>query len=340
MNAEFHYYALYALCLRAGFDDAEARTIAHSSQYVDNALVSYEVVDGGAPYRTLVTQNYLFWDEETLRDAYLPFHFLPGDVDRLGRERADGRASRYATSPDSPISKELLVGALQSRDPFRIGIALHAYADGWAHQHFSGRLEESNALDPSSPLPPAGHLQALRLPDEPLGRWRDPRLLPALSAIDNGERFLAAARKIFRYLRTSLKRPFDDEELVLGELLEAWRAPVAGRVSAGREARARIDEMVIRFDLAPYSARDWPRAAGLEPQGDEGDSSPGYDKLAWAKAEIAHRATGGSGRPVRRASSGGRFEGSELHRWDLAARAHRDAAWAALRSAGFGKELA
>jgi len=219
MNAEFHYYSVYFLCLRAGMSEKRCADIAFSSQYVDNAILAYEIDDGGGfSYRSQVTQNYIFWDEETLRGIYLPFHFIPGVLDQASRERADGSASRWAVTPDSPLAKELLVAALKSGDDFRIGIALHTYADTWAHQHFSGRVERGNVVDPSSPLPPAGHLQALRAPDDAAGRWTDARLVPELSRVDNAARFRLAARKIYRYLRTYLRNGFEEEELVLDEL--------------------------------------------------------------------------------------------------------------------------
>ena len=133
----------------------------------------------------------------------LPLH--PRRPGPASRERVDGAASRWTVTPDSPLAKELLVAALKTGDDFRIGIALHTYADTWAHQHFSGRVEQGNVVDPSSPLPPAGHLQALRAPDDAAGRWTDARLVPELSRVDNAARFRAAARKIYRYLRTFLR---------------------------------------------------------------------------------------------------------------------------------------
>jgi hypothetical protein len=317
MNAEFHYYAVCFLCLRAGLPERRAVDIAFASQYVDNAILAYEVDDGGAAYATQVTQNYVFWDEATLRDIYLPFHFVPGDSAKAASARRDGRASRWVVTPDSSLAKELLVAALRTGDDFRLGIALHAYADTWAHQHFSGRTEAGNVLDPASPLPPAGHLQALRLPDDAAGSWADPRLLPSLSGIDNGERFLAAARKIYRYLRTSLRLGFEDEELHLGDLSEAWRRYPG-------DMKARIASSTVDLGVPPYDKRGYLSEAGIEDEEAEDGRFSGYDKLAWARAELSRRSGMGSG--TRRVATRGRFRGSALHRWNEAARAHRDLA--------------
>ena len=326
MNAEFHYYAVYFLCARAGFGNEEARKVATSSQYVDNAIHAYEIDDGrGAPYRTQVTQNYLFWDQTTLREIYLPFHFVPGESERAARERRDGRAGRWTVTPDSPLAKELLVRALRTRDLFRIGIALHAYADTWAHQHFSGRLEEGNAVDPSSPLPPAGHLQALRAPDDAMGRWSDERLVPELASVDNRARFLAAAGRIYRYLRTFLGRGFEEEALALEPLERLWRE------SSG-DMSARIASFAVDLDVPAYDRRSWLAQAGVRDQTAEEGRFAGYDKYLWLKGELKRRAGAGDG--LRRLRSEGRFAGSELFLWNEAARAHRELALELLSSEG------
>jgi hypothetical protein len=325
MNAEFHYYAVYFLCLRAGLDRERCSDIAFASQYVDNAIVAYDIDDGGFRYRTEVTQNYIFWDEATLREIYLPFHFVPGDLERARAERVDGAASRWTVTPDSPLSKELLLAALRTGDDFRIGIALHSYADTWAHQHFSGRIEACNVVDPSSPLPAAGHLQALRSPDDAVGIWQDRRLRTGLSRVDNCARFLAAARRIYRYLRTSMRLGFEEEELVSGELRAVWsRYP--------GDMKARLASFAVDLDVPAYDKRDYLARAGISADSQEDSILPGYDKLAWLKSEVQRRVGAGSG--ARRAATGGRFRGSALHRWNEAARGHRELALSILSREG------
>jgi hypothetical protein len=317
MNAEFHYYAVCFLCLRAGLPERRSVDIAFASQYVDNAILAYEIDDGGGTFSTEVTQNYVFWDEATLRDIYLPFHFVPGDPARASAERADGAASRWAVTPDSPLAKELLVAALRTGDDFRIGIALHAYADTWAHQHFSGRVEAGNSLDPSSPLPPAGHLQALRAPDDASGSWVDPRLKAPLSRVDNAERFRGAARKIYRYLRTYLRMGFDDEDLHLDELAAAWKRYPG-------DMKARLASVTVDLGVPPYDKRGYLASAGIAEEEAEDSRFAGYDKLAWARAELSRRSGLGSG--SRRVAGRGLYRDSALHRWNEAAREHRELA--------------
>jgi len=315
MNIEFHYYAICFICGRAGLPEERARTIATASQYVDEALVPCVLSGPGGVYRTQATQNYAFWDEATLRDIYLPFHFVPG-----------GGGSRWAASPDSPIAKELLVAALRSRDDFRIGIALHAYADGWAHQGFSGRNEALNMIDPSLPLPAVGHLQALRAPDDPGGVWEDPRLGPGRSRVVNAERFMAAARRIYRYIRTSERMGFEGEDIALDPLDRLWR-------SGSRDARNRIVDFTVELDIAPYEGGAWIARAGLPVERADEAGSTGYDKLRWLGAELRGRS--GLGARERGPFATSSFFGSPLHRWNEAARAHREAAHLILAREGY-----
>ncbi|HUX39203.1 MAG TPA: DUF6765 family protein [Rectinemataceae bacterium] len=323
MNLEFHYYAIAALAIRAGMPPDVAHRIARSSQQVDQAIFTWEILDlpmtvggranyTGAGYRTEKTQDYVFWDEDVFRNIYLPFHFIPGDRKKASRERVDGLDDPWITTPDSPLARELLVRALRSGDHFRIGIALHAYADTWAHQNFSGRLGAANDLSPRSPLPPAGHLQALGSPDQTGERWRDPRL--HRPEVDNRERFLDAARMIYRFLRTSLRRDFDDETLVIPELGELWKR-------SDLDDRARSFDFSIRYDIEPWNASIWLADAGIVDDEESEEKPRHYDKLRWLGAEIAKRAVRRDG--LRRVDTGGRFEGSELHKWSEAAKAHR-----------------
>jgi len=333
MNAEFHYYAIHFLCLRAGFAENDARTIATSSQYVDNALRSWAVADGEGIFVTEVTQNYVFWDEGTLKNIYLPFHFVPGDPATANTQRRDGRASPYAVTPDSPLVKALLVEALKERNLFRIGIALHSYADSYAHQHFSGRLEEANAVEGSSLLPPAGHLQALRSPDDAMGLWEDPRLRPEYARVDNRVRFLSAARKIYRYMCTYLRRGFKDEDFIIDELGSLWSSDRAG----SRDMKARLADFTIEFDIAPYDRREWLSEAGIVDETADEGPFVGYDKYLWLKAEVARRSGGGA---PPRIQTGGRFANSSLKLWNEAARRHRSAAHNLMAAAGLSEASA
>ncbi len=322
MNIEFHYYAIHALALEAGLDEQTAFIIANSSQEVDASTtpIAYETPSGRVDIAC--TQNYVFWDESVMNDVYLPFHFLPGDADAAAAARADGRRSIWAVTPNSILAKELLTAAFKEKDPYLMGIALHAFADTWAHQNFCGRLDGWNDMgggSMASGLPPAGHLQALSSPDEPDAVWTDGRLRPELARIRNADRFAVAAAKVFRYLCVFLGRPFHDDELVAASLRSIWSKPSKDE---------RMADYVIRWNMRPYEPRLWRREAGAP-----ADSAPyggiqHYDKLAWLKSQLDRSIGRTASRPVRTDSS---FYATHLYHWHEAALEHRTRAIAALK---------
>ncbi len=315
MNIEFHYYILNYLCRRAGFPAEEARVISYASQFVDYNVVAYAVDAASSTYTTISTQNFGFWNVETPRNVYIPFHFFPGDPDYPDAERLDGRSNRLNCTPGSPGVKRLLIAALRSRDPYRLGVALHTYADSWAHQNFSGVREEWNVVDTASVIPPIGHAQALRAPDRLSEIWTDPRLVPARQRVVNRTRDLAAARKIYKYLCAFNRRPFDDAEAVLDRL-----ASLLG--PAGQEER--ILDLTIAEEMAPFDRAEWIAEAIVTDEiPDEEAAQGGYDKFLWLKDEVLYKSKLARRKPVP-AKAG--FFSSHFYRFMEAARAHREEA--------------
>lgn len=322
MNTEFHYYAIFALAREAGFDEATAFVLANASQEVDASTTPLAFDAPRGRVDIAVTQNYVFWDRDLCRSAYLPFHFVPGDPEAAAAARADGRRDPYAVTPNGELAKSLLVEALRDKDPYRMGVALHAFADTWAHQNFTGFQSPSNELQrdgSASRLPPAGHLQALLDPDQPDAVWEDPRLVPERRRVVNVERFSAAATKVFRYLRVYLGKPFGDESLVVDRLAAVWRKP-------SRDER--LADYVIEWGMPVWERGLWRKAAGAPRSALPGALQ--YDKLAWAASEL--RAAMGS-EPVTVAVDES-FYRSDLYRWHEAAVEHRSRAHAALAGKG------
>jgi hypothetical protein len=325
MNIEFHYYAVYALALEAGFDENAAFLMAQSSQEVDDSTTALSFDPPRGRVDLAVTQNYLFWNDSVKRDIYLPFHFVPGNADEAAAARADGHRNRYAVTPNSENVKELLVASFKDKDPYLMGIAAHAFADSWAHQNFCGLLDDDNDVGASSlaaGLPPAGHLQALSSPDDPGARWQDPRLRPEHRLVVNSERFAAAATKLFRYLRVYLGRPFNDDELVVAKFEAIWAKP-------SRDER--ISDYVIGWNLRPHEARLWRREAGAPVNRSALSGIRHYDKLAWAKNQLAQAA---GGAPAAIVPADSTFYETSLYHWHEAALEHRRRALALLERKG------
>jgi hypothetical protein len=330
----FHYYTVHYLAEQAGFSRDDAALIAYSSQYLDNALVTYSVESDEGSYETIATHHFGFWDKSREWTVWIPFHFFPGGPEANGSEiRISGDGSRKRTAArrkdgmtnplnvvaDSERVKRLLVAALRSRNLYRVGIALHTYADSWAHQNFSGRSEEWNRLDPKSPLPPIGHAQKLRDPDRVDAVWEDPRIDGPERIADGRARQLAAAGRIYRYLATYNQRSFADEELVVGNLGRLLGQP-------GEKSREeRVADFVIECSMEKYRRTYWRQeafsgeGANLDPGFGNGDLESTMDKILWLKNEFLHKTDLLKRQPVT-AKPG--FHRSHLYHWDLAAREH------------------
>ncbi|RKP48297.1 DUF6765 family protein [Trinickia fusca] len=204
MNIDFHYGVIYAVARLGGLDVAEARTVAHSCQYVDDATTDglLKFADGERFERIASAHEMIDYkneEDDQNRRIWVPFHFLPGAQGKSVAEKAVCR-------PNSDVAKDVVRRALNAHGAYnalhRLGVTLHVYVDTWAHQGFSGvasdynritHLEgddhdhetwlgklketlisagekvESLAIDALSGL---GHGAALHFPDMPWATWR------------------------------------------------------------------------------------------------------------------------------------------------------------------------
>jgi hypothetical protein len=315
VDVEFHYYIIHYLSREAGFSPEEAQIIAFSSEFVDSNIISYTIETERGHFKLHPTQNYGFWDESFPREAYIPFHFFPGDPEFSGLKRKDGKKNIFSCSPHSRNVKELLIRGLKTRNLYRVGIALHTYADCYAHQNFSGIMEDWNQIDEASLIPAIGHAQALGFPDNLGGVWNDPRLSEDGGRVLNRRRFLKAARMIYRYLCTYNKRSFDDEDLVLMKLEEFW-----GPDGREKEKQERIYDLIIDGNMTKYDRTLWLKEAFTYNNDFEDESMfTGYSKLLWLKDAILHRSSLIEKQAVK-AKPG--FYSSNLYNWSGAASEH------------------
>jgi hypothetical protein len=211
MEKDFHYYLIYAIAVLTGTADADI--VAYASQFTDDNNEGHFSIDGKSAsfpehirtgkawYRPVMTQSLstLSLERAVQKNVYVPFHFVPGDCTVTIR----GKTNPRAVTPDSSLSRFVLTAALASNDPYRLGIALHTYADTWSHQNFSGIREDWNAVYPwynvfKSLAPNIGHAEAGQAPDVISETWTDFRLK---QTICNRERAMQAAKKIYQALR-------------------------------------------------------------------------------------------------------------------------------------------
>jgi hypothetical protein len=318
MNVEFHYYSTAFLAVKAGFPLADATVLAYAGQYVDhhNRALEIETEEGTVTARP--TQNYTFWDPETVAEVLAPFHFLPaGDAPSV---RVDGAVSPWDVRPNAAPAKTLLVEALKTRNLYRIGLALHTFSDTWAHQNFTARDEAWNRLSSRNRLPSPGHAHAGKSPDLWLAVWEDPRLERPL--INNKLRFAECAAKVYRYLCAFRGKDFHQDETAVGaelsELIEAGR---------GRDTvEDRMTEFIVPLGLEPYDRDQWLDEA-LEPPAQASTTMERWKVLG---EELLGKAGMG---PPRRLRAYDGFAGSHLGQWLAAAEDHRALAKRLIREA-------
>ncbi|MDF1594162.1 MAG: hypothetical protein P1P89_21850 [Desulfobacterales bacterium] len=295
MDTEFHYYMTGIIANAAGFSEAEARIIATASEYVDENDVCLTVEDrsSGNVYENYISQTMnILKPKRKLMRIYPVFHFVPGDPMSESACRCDGKMHLLNTTPDNELANKMIDLAFKASEDtrlYRIGIAVHAYADTWAHQNFVGWYDFFNdiALDVK---PDIGHANAEHHPDWPAHRWEDPRLVK--DEIDNSERFLSAAKEIYgKYQNFNKKRTKKANatwKKVSAQLIQAMGASFSGNQNYYHE-----DRLERYRELAPwlgdFDESDWFSAAiDTKVQGLK-DSESGllsmftmlHDKLYW-----------------------------------------------------------
>ncbi len=310
MNIEFHYYITYILAREAGFDPEDAYKIAYSSQYVDDNSIHYYInFENGDHFFSTVSQTMDITKPSPKRQKIYPlFHFIPGDPDSPTARRKDGRKHLFNTTPDSENARFLLRRALDTSDLYRIGIAVHAYADTWAHQNFVGLKDDFNAMPGfvEALLPNIGHADARHEPDIVNNRWKDERLVEELEVIDNNARFIEAAERILSFLwehrNPGKKGPPEAWQDLKARLLDAMDETYLW----GGDDRARKRAYVKIYEEMPeYDEKAW-RHAAVEKREFETDIFDRY----WAKKG---------------------FLESDWYRFQLAVKAHRKEALLRLR---------
>ena len=333
MNELFHYYAMKFLSLRSGFSPPHAHILAYSCQLPDRMLAPITVImESGQEFIIRPTHHFGFWDKKQEREVWLPFHFFPSGESRQSR-RHDTQQNPFIVRPNSAPVRELLIEALKSANLYRIGIALHSYADSWAHQNFVGQNCAINRIDTVSLLPPIGHVHVGSNPDIWSVEWIDPRLIPEYQLCNNQSRFMAAAKKAYQYLATFNRRPFSDWELIQGELETIIMDYAPEQKSLYPRKNAIRTEATLEVEFRLKLAEDaldptaWFREAF--PNSQTGNVTKrlfanGHNEhFAFAQHEI-RKILKLQQLPPRRA--GKNFAHSHIYQWALAAQEHRKSA--------------
>ncbi len=149
MQADMHYYGVYALARAAGLKRKSATVIASASEYVDDAILdeSLHLDDGRSMLAEMTahkTIDYHNADASDQRMVWLPFHFLPGG-------QGNSIAEKLICRKDSKIAREVVIRNLEQAGkvkygPHLIGVTAHVYADTFAHYGFIGANHKLNAI--------------------------------------------------------------------------------------------------------------------------------------------------------------------------------------------------
>ncbi len=237
----------YLIATKAGLDTQSARVLAHSSQFIDDNDIIFEVDKGrGSAYRNYISQtmNILKPKEKLLR-IYPIFHFIPGDPQAKTAWRKDGKMHWLCTTPNSANANDSIDAAIRSGSLHRIGIATHGYVDTWAHQNFIGYYDDFNSMDIGlrSVAPNIGHAEAGHNPDWPALVWRDPRLIN--EAVDNKERFLDAAKYLLEKLARFADASVSNKEIALRQ--EQLKSDLNMAIGERDQANERSNERTERY---------------------------------------------------------------------------------------------
>jgi len=258
MQKDFHYHVAYVLAKLSGYDKKQRTVVAYASQYVDdNTGRKYVVSDAygeffadfpvyvtgsngrrfypiitqadGLDYSKLTTQKYV----------YAPFHFLPAGEDAKNDALIDGNRNPFCTIRGCDNAVELLVSAIKSNDLYLLGIALHTFADTWAHEKFTAFQEDWNKN--RKPLtikklgPEVGHAQFFNDPDEISKTWIDYRFGDDYK-VHNAERALECIRASYRILKPG--GIWEDVKSGFEQIVQAPDA--ASRMDAVRQTHTEI----------------------------------------------------------------------------------------------------
>ena len=258
MDQQFHYDITYLVCRKAGYDFNTALKIAHSSQFIDDNNRSFEIKskEGKTIYRNYISQTKnIFKPNKKLLRIYPVFHFIPGDPLAETAKRKDGKSHILCCTPNSKNAHNILYNAMLTKNPYRIGIAAHGFADTWAHQNFVGIFDSYNSVNYglwSVISPDIGHADVKHDPDLIHKRWIDTRLVH--SKISNKERFIEAASCMFVYFADAngIRNVNRKREELVADLSSA-----IGRQSTKRLKQLEVTESYGEQRLPPYDKYKW-----------------------------------------------------------------------------------
>lgn len=247
----------------AGFSVQDAQTVSYASQYADDATEHKKIRIANIPDQ----RNYRDYDgkyfdpvctahsgknwmsnlwkwakfylkPKVQRHVLMAFHYLPPNEKKRGGRLGD---YKFITEKNSPLARKLLneaVKKIENSTPgsyeyefalVKLGLALHTYADTWAHAGFSGRhssiendiknirTKENNKFKKIGVLknivsyaaPDVGHSEASGIPDASDISWKAGYAAGKRKAINrnNTDEFMESSETIYKKLASLSPAP-------------------------------------------------------------------------------------------------------------------------------------
>jgi dTDP-D-glucose 4,6-dehydratase len=218
MDKDFHFGTIYVLSRWSGFNSYNSLVIASASQFVDDNTDNVSMGRRASGHE--LWENMAHAKENN--NIWVPFHFLPGlDTTNplICKKNSDLAQNMMDDLPEVKVNDSVSM--------FRLGIALHVYADTWAQQEFSGNISPCNNInnvfpplqqieksaDNVNPIP-LGHMEAYHYPDRPYLNWKCTPQFP--EGRNNYDEFIDASRKIYSFL-TKIYSETNSSSEVTGE---------------------------------------------------------------------------------------------------------------------------
>jgi hypothetical protein len=257
MQIDFHHGVTYVVARLAGLNHDDASIVAYSAQYVDDATNSgFIKFNNGALFSRISsahkTLDYRNFQELANHHVWIPFHFLPANCGLPPHQEPKGEfIDRLICRPNSLVAQQMVKDCIKDKPaPYglhRLGIAMHVYADTWAHQGFAGvnhRINEVGHVTDAAGNPdrsmmkrlagyflsealPLGHGGALSYPDKPFLKWSYTNGKGERVVRDNPKDFLEAAdhlcKAIKRYSLGNAEAPvtglMEPDKTLIGQML-------------------------------------------------------------------------------------------------------------------------
>lgn len=233
MQIDFHHAVTYVCSRIAGFNEEDAAIIAYAAQYVDDATSNEPVYfSNKALYRRFASAhppiNTNNLKKVSNHVVWLPFHFLPGNGGMdAGNNPGGSFIEKIICVPNSPLSHEMLDLVIKEKDRryslHWLGVAMHVYADTFAHQKFAGVIHKVNDVENvkdiggsgefdgrlkgiwrdflDDAIPPLGHGRADVFPDMPFLVWEYKNGRGEKIVRENPKDFLAAAEAMTKAMQ-------------------------------------------------------------------------------------------------------------------------------------------